>query len=457
MKSTNILKTKISRLTNVMLLLVCSLYGLSVAAQNNFEFKKPTKKSANTELKKFVEKKSHAANKINSYTNWWEPDTIYTYEDPNMMHRELRSYNQNAYMLTEVYQEWRNNEWTDLNKNINTYDANNNLITELWQDWMNNNWVNTEKYTFTYDANNNMLTRLCQGWNIDAWVDFAKTTYTYDANNNMLTELIQFWEGAWVNYEKITNTYDANNNVLSILFQLWENNTWINDYIITATYDANNNLITAISQEWGYNAWENVEKIDATYDVNNNMLTLLYQEWAYNAWVNYEKHIYTYDANNNRTRELVQAWEGAWVNDFNYTYTYDENNNCTLAESSYWMGDNWQQTNGDLSLFYNNMKSEIYFFCYKITATYKHFLLLENERKELSNISIYPNPANNSFVVDVEGETTVKLHNMLGKEVLSQNANGKTVINIGHLPNGVYNVQVFSGDKIIGYSKVVKQ
>jgi len=46
---------------------------------------------------------------------------------------------------------------------------------------------------------------------------------------------------------------------------------------------------------------------------------------------------------------------------------------------------------------------------------------------------------------------------MLGKEVLTQNANGKTEINISHLTQGVYNVQIISDGKIIGNSKIVKQ
>jgi hypothetical protein len=104
------------------------------------------------------------------------------------------------------------------------------------------------------------------------------------------------------------------------------------------------------------------------------------------------------------------------------------------------------------------MKSELMFYeCYRVTATYQHFTILKTDGEELPNVLVYPNPTSNNFTVNVNGEITVKLYNMLGKEVLSQNANGKAIINISHLQNGVYNVQVFSGNKIIGYSKIVKQ
>ena len=46
---------------------------------------------------------------------------------------------------------------------------------------------------------------------------------------------------------------------------------------------------------------------------------------------------------------------------------------------------------------------------------------------------------------------------MFGKQVLNQNINGKTNININHLPKGTYIVKVVFEGKIIGNSKVVKQ
>jgi len=76
---------------------------------------------------------------------------------------------------------------------------------------------------------------------------------------------------------------------------------------------------------------------------------------------------------------------------------------------------------------------------------------------EAANIKIYPNPTNDKFVIDCENFNMVKLYDMLGKEVLTQTVNGKTEINISHLPKGIYSVQILSGDSVIGKSKIVKQ
>ena len=79
------------------------------------------------------------------------------------------------------------------------------------------------------------------------------------------------------------------------------------------------------------------------------------------------------------------------------------------------------------------------------------------ETFETSAIKIYPNPTNDKFIVEYEGGiVSIKLYNMLGKELLTQTANGKTEINITSLPQGVYNVGVLSEGRVIGKSKIVK-
>ena len=73
------------------------------------------------------------------------------------------------------------------------------------------------------------------------------------------------------------------------------------------------------------------------------------------------------------------------------------------------------------------------------------------------SLSLYPNPTRDHFIVDCESLSQVKIYDMLGKEILTQNSNGKTEININHLPKGVYNVRILSEGKVIGNSKIVKQ
>jgi hypothetical protein len=43
------------------------------------------------------------------------------------------------------------------------------------------------------------------------------------------------------------------------------------------------------------------------------------------------------------------------------------------------------------------------------------------------------------------------------QEILTQTINGKTEIDIAHLPCGIYNISVIFDGKIIGNSKIIKQ
>ena len=64
--------------------------------------------------------------------------------------------------------------------------------------------------------------------------------------------------------------------------------------------------------------------------------------------------------------------------------------------------------------------------------------------QNFTNISIYPNPTNNTlFITGNETPITVAIYNVLGKEVLSiKNTNN---INVQALPSGVYVIRISDG------------
>ena len=74
-----------------------------------------------------------------------------------------------------------------------------------------------------------------------------------------------------------------------------------------------------------------------------------------------------------------------------------------------------------------------------------------------ANVKVFPNPTNDKFVAEIDGTVTVKLYDILGKEVLSHTAIDKKEINISHIQKGVYSISILSDGKIIGNSKIVKQ
>ena len=67
----------------------------------------------------------------------------------------------------------------------------------------------------------------------------------------------------------------------------------------------------------------------------------------------------------------------------------------------------------------------------------------EVEESAASDVALYPNPTNDSFVVEADGMTHVTVYNMVGQVVYSNDCNtDKMTINLGNVESGIYMVRV---------------
>jgi hypothetical protein len=86
------------------------------------------------------------------------------------------------------------------------------------------------------------------------------------------------------------------------------------------------------------------------------------------------------------------------------------------------------------------------------------FLSAEEETK--AEISVFPNPANNTFNIvmsNVSQETySVELFNLVGERVLVENlVNGQNTIDVSTLPAGVYFYTIFDGQSTVETKKLI--
>ncbi len=74
-----------------------------------------------------------------------------------------------------------------------------------------------------------------------------------------------------------------------------------------------------------------------------------------------------------------------------------------------------------------------------------------------SQITVYPNPNNGSFVIETNTTTkqTVQVYDVTGKVVLSQVINGKTNIDASNLSEGVYNISIASKEGVVNKRLVI--
>ncbi|HEX7415213.1 MAG TPA: GH25 family lysozyme [Bacteroidia bacterium] len=81
------------------------------------------------------------------------------------------------------------------------------------------------------------------------------------------------------------------------------------------------------------------------------------------------------------------------------------------------------------------------------------------EQNSLNNsFVIYPNPNAGSFHIDyigINGEAVVNVYDINGKLVLSQEMNGKTIIDASSLNDGIYNINITNSDGVINKRLVI--
>ncbi len=164
----------------------------------------------------------------------------------------------------------------------------------------------------------------------------------------------------------------------------------------------------------------------------------------------------------------------ATFGDSNANYFSLQNIAVTLAEYS---GENQQairQFDAMTTGFYFGYQStEKFYFDYQeifsgknLTVTnplgykifYSNLLLANNEASLYKEVSIYPNPAKNEFVIksstNIIGKLNVEIYESSGKLVSSQNISSNDAISTQALQNGTYLVKI-SGSRLKYSSKLI--
>ncbi|MDL2313070.1 T9SS type A sorting domain-containing protein [Bacteroidales bacterium OttesenSCG-928-B11] len=393
-------------------------------------------------------------------------------------------YNSSQKLITETWLRWisATNVWSNLQRMQYEYNSNNDMEKYNSFIWEDNDWKNSYRTEYTYNTQHELISSLAQSCVDGQWINSAFYNYTYDVSNNKTSELYQLWDstGQWNNSYLITYTYDANNNLLTQQYKNWE---WHNNQLTTNAYNNNNELISktniyysdtiwsASSREiWEYDQegrntiytkmsginsgteWR-VERIHTyMYDGEENLISDL--EQGDNDY-NISFTTYTYDSQNNRTGSKIQKWEwvmiddveghSTWVDAYQFLDTYDEHGNCILGTAEKWNSENetWEATDDHYLMFhYNNNNSELdpMETCYKFIVSYTTTQPNSIPEMKTINISLFPNPAQSTITISTtETIRNIELYNLSGQLLGTYN---QTVINVSHLPAGVYFVKI---------------
>ncbi len=347
-------------------------------------------------------------------------------------------YDAQGRQLESIHQAW-NNAWVNETRSRNEYDAQSGqpkLSTE--EEWRNNSWQleSGTRYTYTTGTGNRVEQTLTESYESGAWVNSSRTVNTFSGSGtNPVTSTTSEWDnGAWVVTDRTTDiTYYENGQVKSYIEEVYdeEEEAWVkSQYTLTYSEDAakNTSTITIVQADMVGENWVPASRTSIvtlttgeTY-LGAQSFSELKSEFAIgNEWM-LAFHLLaeiTRDANGNITELIAKNYDletEAYENLTRFVYSDFINLNTTSAEN-------------------------------EVLA---------------SALQLYPNPThdNLSIALDlskVQG-ASLSIHNLTGQKVLElASLRGETVVDLGHLPSGVYMVRVTGTNKAGITRKIVKQ
>ncbi len=427
----------------------------------------------------FHSKNMHA---IGGKTSVWMPDTVLINHTVYLFARHTYSYNENLEKLEAKFEICYDNYdvWETEVVETFDYDDSGNLLTILYQDLRNDI---SYRYSFTYDLNGNKLTSTSEEFENNVWVYLYRNLFVYNDDNQITEEVVTtFDSGNWANLERTTYTYDENTYLVMTVFEFWHNNNWEVNSRRLYTNDSSGKMLVELGENNDNGNWVALYRNTCSYNDNGNLETWLYENCVNNVWENdfintysydeynrltctltefseqnppfemTERYICTYDTDGNMTTYLHEYLTSDifWENDYRITCTYDNNGNSISATRESWVNDEWQVNDNFLPLFYNQQQcidAEYYGYHYEASfiSTTTGVAGVQND----NSIEIYPNPSNDYIEVNLPEKmtfSTLSVYNVLGNCLLKTQASGTSArIDIQSLAAGSYLLVVQSG------------
>ena len=393
--------------------------------------------------------------------DWWQPDTIIHHINAaGDKGRRTYSYNDGGYLVNTLNQKSGNAEWINEEKYVYEYDANDNLTSITRKYWQSstNTWMDSKQTLYTYDHNDNLLTNIEAFRANDEWKYNYRTTYTYDDKNNQITELRESYETTiWKKTKYMLYSYDTENHLILMVQSRWDNDEW-QDYLrISYEYNDNNYLISSIEEVSSNGNWRYSIKETTTYDDNNNKTSITTQVWHYinNVWYNSSRILAIYDGYDPIISLHQRFQDDEWNDDVKGVFEFD-NHNCISAEAFVMIEDNWVNSSAVFRVRYNNNRSFLETSgCNKASISYIKTAKpkgVEDIDPTLSEINIYPNPANDNINISTDNKIdNVQIYSLAGKLVMQETSKR---LNVSKLAAGMYVVKVHT-DKDCFVGKVV--
>lgn|GEM_PF-2656047 len=351
-------------------------------------------------------------------------DSVYRYDwsvetsQYELTRKEFNTFDENGTPTQSITYDWQpeNEVWTKMFKSIHSHDEHGNITQEIRYHWSETemDWRNRTKTVFTYNSDDYLTKLIGYNWNPNENAFIKNYKYANSYENNQLTERVHS------NWDTDTDQWVYNLRQAFIYDEYWE------IHLRSMTYNWDNEM-----NEWSLSA-----KTENTFD-NGNWIKGVTYNWQdeIEGWVAAFKTETDYDNHSNPIKQVWYQWIDDldnWMQTFKYEQEYDENSNRILFKTFSW--------DEEANAWQNQTKYQYYFSSLVTTS---------GESFHTETLTLFPNPASN--IVTLKGVNTqdgISVYNTNGKLLLHKKARqANEVIDISHLPKGVYLVAVSNGDK----------
>lgn len=383
-------------------------------------------------------------NLFETYDNEWKLHSRTNYE-----------YDSDGYLISIIFQAWRNEQWESGSMYLYTNDQRGNMLSFTYTKWNDFDWIIDYIYTYTYDDNDSILTKIIEYNRDEELLISQKETNSYNSTGKIILYIRESWSDKEL-WDSVRTVYEYKNDSLltSEKTDVWREGTWKNSKSQTYTYDSDGRMLTAIYSNWKDDAWTPRNKTSYQFDSEGVIQAIISQYWD-SSWVNYKSERYNY-SNGNMISNTYQKWEDEeWGNKYRESYSYNSNGNKIQNLYEKWINNQWVVI--EMNKLIRAFNNKYYDNCsYKVEQRYLSFNSIPNHSAQTFS-TVSPNPFTESTIINYEltkpDFVGIKIYNALGYEVAvlvnSSLESGKhqAVFNAQNLPQGMYYYIIRIGEK----------